>query len=179
MGYIQKMCTKPLVTPLSIILAAALASTSATATAEGLTAWAYLGLPFDAGKPFYGLRGDVDRPSSPLAATTPLLGETAYLDLRFGGTESVNLSIKGVALDSVLGRYYATDDEAAGGPAKPGDEFDWYHVAGILVGVGLVAAVIAADDARIEVCSGPNCPPEEKPKPETAEAEKDRMRGAE
>ena len=167
---IGKMRIRSLITAWPIMLASVLSSMSTPATAEGLVAQAYLSLPFDTGKPFYGLRGDIERHSGFIDDANPFSREPADFDLRFDGSESASLLINGVALDSVLGRY-ATDDEAADGRAKSRAEPDWYSVAGILVGVGIIVAIVAADDSRIEACSGANCPPEEKPEPAPAEAD--------
>jgi hypothetical protein len=155
---------------LGVILAVVLPSLSEPLSAEGLAARAYFGLPLGAGKPFFGLRGDIESPFGPLDQSAPILARPADVDLRFSARDGAGLSINGVALDPVF-RRYASEDDSADRPAKSGNEFDWYNVAGIAVGVGLIAAVIAADDVRIQACSGTNCPPEKEPKPEPGETE--------
>jgi hypothetical protein len=154
--------------PLSRIVSIVASSLiAAPAAADEMAVRGYFGLPLGGAEPFFGLRADVAQPwISPPSADLPL-SEPASVDLRFGRQMQPAISVRGVRLDHALGLYASEEDP----DPQTGSDFDWYNVAGIAVGLGLIAAIVAADNVHISACSGPNCPPEKDPKPDPAETE--------
>lgn len=144
---------------------------AAPAQADGFAYQAYLQLPFGMEEAHWGLRASSDgRLFEPHFSEDGEVRE-ALVDLRFAGLKRSGLSINGVAVDPLLARLSA-DGDASGSGADQREKIDWYQVAGVVVGVGLIAAVLAADDVKIEGCSGSACSiePESPPDPDPADA---------
>ncbi len=149
-----------------------LALIGASAAADELVLRAYIGLPLGAGETFLGLRADLERPLDDAVGAEPALSDPAHVDLRFSGRTNSTFSINGVAVDKTMLRY-AGDSAATDTAPDSAGGVDWYSVAGVAVGVGLIAAIIAADDVSIKACSGVPCPPDPQPPPEPEPADAD------
>ncbi|MGB5775938.1 MAG: hypothetical protein WBP89_14900 [Sedimenticolaceae bacterium] len=150
--------------PSAIGIALLLLSTSAPATDLGLNA--YLGLPFGGDGPFFGVKTGPDSQIFSLAGDAPEDAPNATIDFRFGGEDGSTLSMNGIPVVRSPIRY-ASEDETADSGRK---DLGWWTVVGLAASVGLIYAFVQSDsDVKVNVCSGPNCPPEEKPPPEEPE----------
>ncbi|MGB5466437.1 MAG: hypothetical protein WBM84_10180 [Sedimenticolaceae bacterium] len=150
--------------PSTIGIALLLLSTSAPATDLGLNA--YLGLPFGGDGPFFGVKTGPDSQIFSVAADAPEDAPNATIDFRFGGEDGSTLSMNGIPIVRSPIRYASEDETADSGRKNLG----WWTVVGLAASAGLIYAFVQSDsDVKVNVCSGPNCPPdkEPEPKPET------------
>jgi hypothetical protein len=142
-------------------MAVLLLSASAPATDLGLNA--YVGLPFGGHGPFFGVRTGPDSQIFSPAGVAPEDMPNAAIDFRFGGEDGSTLSMNGIPIVRSPIRY-ASEDEATDSGRK---NLGWWTVVGLAATAGLIYAFVESDsDVNVNVCSGPNCPPEEKPPPE-------------
>ena len=130
---------------------------------------AYIEIPLGGGSPIFALgAGPQTNSYSDIESdfsARPRMG----LELRYAAEESPTFLINGVTLPQSL------LVNAAGGGASDAAEskLDWRFIVGAALGVGLIVAIAASDDSSVSVCSGSNCPPEEKPPPEEPEPSED------
>jgi hypothetical protein len=152
-----------------MVIAATLAFPAAAA--DDFAIQAYFAVPFSDEGAYWGVRASSDQRLFEIGGGDEVAAPAAQVDLRFAEPQRSTLLINGVAIDPVLDRLSA-DDSAGDGGGDVDSGVDWYQVAGILVGVGLIAAIINADDGEVVACSGPNCTlePEPPPDPEPADA---------
>lgn len=154
---------------LGLVMAVAASLTIPAAAAGELAIQAYLAVPFGDAGSYWGFRASPGQRLFEIDGVDGLATREAQLDLRFGGSDRSAVLINGVAISPVLDRLSANGSAGdASGDADSG--LGWYQVAGILVGVGLIAAIVNADDGEVVACSGPNCALEPAPYPQPAEA---------
>ncbi len=150
--------------PSAIGIALLLLSTLAPATDLGLNA--YLGLPFGGDGPFFGVKTGPDSQIFSPAGDATEDAPNATIDFRFGGEDGSTLSMNGIPIVRSPIRYASEDETADSGRKNLG----WWTVVGLAASAGLIYAFVQSDsDVKVNVCSGPNCPPEEKPPPEEPE----------
>lgn len=148
------------------ILIPALLSCASAASAIDFEFGAYVQLSFGEGTTVFGLsakpvlQSEFEQGFSPASD-----GQDAGLHVQSGPKNDPVVMLNGVPLSRP--RYLNQDGNTE---AEDGQGVDWYVVAAVAVGIGLVAAVANADDVSVSVCSGPNCPP---PKPEPNEPEEE------
>jgi hypothetical protein len=147
--------------PSAIGIALLLLSASAPATDLGLNA--YLGLPFGGDGPFFGVKTGPDSQIFSVAGDAPEDAPNATIDFRFGGEDGSTLSMNGIPVVRSPIRY-ASEDETADSGRK---DLGWWTVVGLAASAGLIYAFVESDsDVNVNVCSGPNCPPDKEPEPE-------------
>lgn len=145
----------------AIGIALLLLSASAPATDLGFNA--YLGLPFGGDGPFFGVKTGPDSQIFSVAGDASEDMPNGAIDFRFGGEDGSTLSMNGVPIVRSPIRY-ASEDETADSGRK---DLGWWTVVGLAASAGLIYAFVESDsDVNVNVCSGPNCPPAEKPPPE-------------
>jgi hypothetical protein len=143
-----------------LVLLAAVPSASVHASDVGFNA--YLGIPFDGSRPFFGANCELDPVSSYAAIDHDPNRPRLTLNLRYSGTQGTVMSLNGIPVTSPLARY-ASEDGSDGGNSAKKKEIDWHLVAAAVLGAGLIAAVASADSVKVSACSGSNCPPEKPP----------------
>ncbi len=125
---------------------------------------AYLEFPLGGGSPFFGLRANPN--TGILSSVNDDSTETPRMEfeLRYGAERSPTFLINGFPIKQSL-MLNASDD---GKSQATENGFDWRWVGAAALGIGVIVAAthIDFDDSSISVCSGPNCPPEDKPPPE-------------
>ena len=139
---------------------------SASAPAADLGLNAYLGLPFGGDGPFFGVKTGPDSQIFSPVGDAPQDAPNAAIDFRFGGEDGSTLSMNGIPIVRSPIRYASEDESSDGARSNVG----WWTAVGLAASAGLIYAFIESDsDVKVNVCSGPNCPPEEKPPPEEPE----------
>lgn len=111
----------------------------------------YLGIELDSKRPFFGVRWGAQDPVRLQDQSNASNDEPrTWFDLRYGGNSGSVLTLNGVPIESV------SVLQAAGGTEhnKTNDTVDWKQVAGVAIGVGLIAAIAAPDRVKIKACSG-------------------------
>lgn len=147
----------------AIGIALLLLSASASAPATDLGFNAYLGLPFGGDGPFFGVKTGPDSQIFSVAGDASEDMPNGAIDFRFGGEDGSTLSMNGVPIVRSPIRY-ASEDETADSGRK---DLGWWTVVGLAASAGVIYAFVESDsDVNVNVCSGPNCPPAEKPPPE-------------
>lgn len=149
------------------VFAGLLLVSAVAAQASDFELGAYVRLPFGSGEPVFGL--------SAKPVLYKALGENfavtgdhdAGLHVWIRTKDAPVVALNGVAMGTPRWLSHDPDEKSAGDQGV-----DWYAVAAVAVGIGLVAAIANADDVTISGCSGPNCPPvkpEPEPEPESAQ----------
>ena len=136
---------------------------SASAPATDFAVIAYLGLPFGGDGPYFGVKTGPDSQVFSLSGDAPEDVPNGTIDFRFGGEDGSTLSMNGIPIVRSPIRYASEDKSTDSGRKNLG----WWTVVGLAASAGLIYAFVESDsDVNVNVCSGPNCPPEEKPPPE-------------
>jgi hypothetical protein len=136
---------------------------SASAPATDFAVIAYLGLPFGGDGPYFGVKTGPDSQVFSLSGDAPEDVPNGTIDFRFGGEDGSTLSMNGIPIVRSPIRYASEDESTDSGRKNLG----WWTVVGLAATAGLIYAFVESDsDVNVNVCSGPNCPPEEKPPPE-------------
>jgi hypothetical protein len=123
---------------------------------------AYIGIPLNGKNTFFGASCGTESAVSAKGDNSFSVMPPLTFDLRYSGDRGAVLSFNGVPFSHALVR------RSSGGSADEGSdtnnkEVDWMAVAAVVVGAGLIALVATADDSRVQICSGVDCPPPEKP----------------
>jgi hypothetical protein len=143
------------------VLLPALLGLASAGEASDLELGAYIRVPFGNGGTVFGLSA---RPKlyDALAQESHPASDSHETGLHFqaGPEKAPVVMLNGVSLS----RLRALNQNAGSAKAEK-QGVDWYLVAGVAVGVGLLALAFSSDDVTVTSCSGPNCPPS-KPEPD-------------
>lgn len=140
-------------------LVPALLSCASAASAVDFEFGAYVQIPFGGGGTVFGLSAKPIRQGvfdQALSYADDV--HTAGLHVQAGPENEPVVMLNGVSLS----RPQVLNQDGNSG-AEDEQGIDWYAVAAVAVGIGLIAAVANSDSTSVSICSGPNCPP---PKPE-------------
>jgi len=148
------------------ILFAALLSCASVAAGSDFELGAYVRLPLDKGGTVFGLsvRPKVEDAFAREFSPNSDVHNTG-LHLQGGLGQVPVMMLNGVPLNPPQVLNQNADSETGNGRGV-----DWYLVAGVALGVGLIVAIANSDNTSVAICSGPNCPP---PKPEPPKPEEE------
>lgn len=125
---------------------------------------AYLEFPLGGGSPSFGLRANPSTRSFSGIDNDSTEKPQLEFELRYGAKTPPTFLVNGFPIRQSL-ILNASD----GGESQATENgFDWWWLGAAALGVGVIVAATHIDfgDSNVSVCSGTNCPPEEKPPPE-------------